>query len=89
MPALLLSSLDSLSVFTQSSVLYAHLWDAAFTLGLAGALLTAGVAVIMLLPWTDQQIAGADQEARSLARSVQARVTPLARPAVVVISRGT
>ena len=89
MSALLLSSLDSLSVFTQSSVLYAHLWDAAFTLGLAGTLLTAGVAVIMLLPWTDQQIAGADQEARSLVRGVQARVTPRARPAVVAISRGT
>ncbi|HCH64257.1 MAG: hypothetical protein CL927_17455 [Deltaproteobacteria bacterium] len=88
MPALLVSFLDSLSVFTQYEAVSAQFWDTAFTLGLAGALLTAGVAVIMLLPWTDQQIASADQEAKTLIRQVQARVAPHSRPAVVAISRG-
>lgn len=89
MAATLLSVFDTLGVITESSVLSALFWDSAFTFGIAAALLTAGAAVILVLPWTDQQIASTDDEARTLLQHVQTRVVGATSPRVAVVSRAS
>ena len=73
---------STLDVFAHTDVFWSLAWDSLITFGLAGVLITAAVAVIALLPWTDQQIVSADEEAQAAyrrARSwVAARTTPVA-----------
>ena len=69
--------------------LQAHFGDSMMTLGLAAALLTAGVAVLALLPWTDEQIAHADAEARQLARQTHRHLVARSAPRVLAVPRSS
>lgn len=50
--------------------------DGGLTLLLASAVVLAACAVLALLPWTDEQIAATDAEARALARHTADRLAP-------------
>ncbi len=67
--------------------------DALLTFGLAGALVAAAVAVLAVLPWTDQQIEDVDAEVRragaALAREVAPRLPTLSgRRQTAILSTG-
>ncbi len=73
---------STLDVLPHADVLSSLAWDSMITFGLSGVLITATVAVLALLPWTDQQIASADGEARAVYQQTRswfaARTTPVA-----------
>ena len=67
MAALLDALIATTDVLTVAHAGSALAGDAFLTFGLAGALIAAGVGVIALLPWTDQQLEATDAEARMVA----------------------
>ena len=80
---------STLDVLPHADVLSSLAWDSMITFGLAGVLITATVAVLALLPWTDQQIASTDDEARTLLQHVQTRMAGTPSPRVAVVSRAS
>jgi hypothetical protein len=73
---------STLNVLPHGDVLSSVAWDSIITFGLAGVIITAAVAILALLPWTDQQIASADQEGRAVYQHARtwlaAHTTPVA-----------
>lgn len=61
--------------------------DTLLTFGLAGALISAGVAVIALLPWTDQQLKATELEARQVRHRLAAVAVRVRTPVAVQLTR--
>jgi|GEM_PF-3842212 len=78
-----------IDVFAGADALSSLTADGLLTFVLAAGLIAAGMAVIALLPWTDQQLEATDTEARQVGRQLARAVAVRRQVGAASVARST